>query len=66
MADDVLEDLAERLRHTRWPDQLAGTSWEYGTDLDYLQDLVGYWTDGFDWRAVEARINGWPQGMATH
>jgi microsomal epoxide hydrolase len=63
--DDVLADLAERLRHTRWPDQLAGTSWEYGTDIDYLRDLVGYWADGFDWRAVEARINGWPQGMAT-
>ena len=61
----MLEDLAGRLRHTRWPDQLAATSWEYGTDLDYLQDLVGYWADGFDWRAVEARINGWPQGIAT-
>ena len=65
VGDDVLEDLSGRLRHTRWPDQLAATSWEYGTDLDYLQDLVGYWADGFDWRAVEARINGWPQGIAT-
>jgi pimeloyl-ACP methyl ester carboxylesterase len=65
VADDVLADLAERLRHTRWPDQIAGTAWEYGTDLDYLRDLVGYWADGFDWRATEARINGWPQGRAT-
>jgi pimeloyl-ACP methyl ester carboxylesterase len=63
--DDVLADLAQRLRHTRWPDQITGTAWEYGTDLDYLRDLVGYWADGFDWRAVEARINGWPQGRAT-
>ena len=46
------------------PDSPA-TGWEYGTDLDYLRDLVGYWADGFDWRAVEARINGWPQGIAT-
>jgi pimeloyl-ACP methyl ester carboxylesterase len=65
VADDVLEDLAERLRRTRWPDQLDGTSWEYGTDLDYLRDLVGFWIDGFDWRAVEARINSWPQGLTT-
>jgi pimeloyl-ACP methyl ester carboxylesterase len=63
--DDVLADLAQRLRHTRWPDQITGTAWEYGTDLDYLRDLVGYWADGFDWRAVEARINGWPQGKAV-
>ena len=65
VADDVLADLAQRLRHTRWPDQIAGTAWENGTDLDYLRDLVSYWADGFDWRAVEARINGWPQGRAT-
>jgi pimeloyl-ACP methyl ester carboxylesterase len=63
--EEVLVDLVQRLRHTRWPDQLAGSSWEYGTDIDYLQDLVGYWADGFDWRAVEALINGWPQGIAT-
>jgi pimeloyl-ACP methyl ester carboxylesterase len=65
IVDDVLGDLAERLRHTRWPDQLAGSAWEYGTDLDYLQDLAGYWAEAFDWRAVEHRINGWPQGVAT-
>jgi microsomal epoxide hydrolase len=65
VADDVLADLAQRLRHTRWPDQIAGIAWENGTDLDYLRDLVSYWADGFDWRAVEARINGWPQGRAT-
>ena len=64
VADDVLVDLADRLRHTRWPDQLPETSWEYGTDLGYLQELCGYWADGFDWRAVESRINGWPQGTA--
>lgn len=65
VGDNVLTDLADRLQNTRWPDQLAGTSWEYGTDLNYLRDLCGYWADNFDWRAVETRINGWPQGIAT-
>jgi epoxide hydrolase len=28
--------------------------------LDYLQELAGYWRDGFDWRAQEARLNQLP------
>ena len=26
-----------------------------------VQDLAKYWLDGFDWRAVEARLNAYPQ-----
>ena len=57
----VLADLRDRLHATRWPDQLPGTGWDYGTDLGYLRDLCGYWADGFDWRAAERRLNRWPQ-----
>lgn len=35
--------------------------WEQGTPLRYLQDLVGYWADGYDWRKAEARLNSYPQ-----
>jgi pimeloyl-ACP methyl ester carboxylesterase len=63
VSDAVLGDLAERVRRTRWPDQIPDTAWEYGTDLDYLRDLCAYWVDGFDWRAAEARLNAWPQGV---
>ena len=28
--------------------------------LDYLEELAGYWRDGFDWRAQEARLNQLP------
>jgi pimeloyl-ACP methyl ester carboxylesterase len=54
----VLEDLRERLARTRWPDQLPGTGWDYGADTAYIRDLAAYWQDGFDWRAQEARLNG--------
>ena len=37
--DAVLDDLRERLARTRWPDQIPGSGWGYGTDLAYLQDL---------------------------
>ncbi|KJE19934.1 putative hydrolase or acyltransferase of alpha/beta superfamily [Frankia torreyi] len=61
----VLDDLGDRLRRTRWTDQIPGTGWEYGTDLAYLRDLCEYWGDGFDWRAAEARINRWPHVLTT-
>ncbi|HLQ34740.1 MAG TPA: epoxide hydrolase [Chloroflexota bacterium] len=57
VADDVLADLRERLARVRWPDEIADAGWQYGTDLTYLKELVGYWRDGFDWRAQEARLN---------
>jgi pimeloyl-ACP methyl ester carboxylesterase len=56
----VLDDLRDRLARTRWPDQIPGSGWDYGTDLAYLQDLCETWQNTFDWRAQEARFNRWP------
>jgi len=56
----VLEDLRERLARTRWPDQIPGSGWDYGTDLAYLRDLCSEWQNKFDWRAQEDRFNRWP------
>jgi epoxide hydrolase len=65
VAEPVLTDLRERLARTRWPDQIAGTGWDYGTDLDYLRELCGYWANGFDWRAAESSLNSWPNATST-
>jgi len=58
MDDADLEDLRSRLARTRFPDQIAATTWEAGLPMDYLRELVGYWMDGYDWRGEEARLNG--------
>ena len=55
--DEVLADLRERIRRTRWPDEVPGVGWAQGTDLSYLRDLLDYWADGFDWRAQERELN---------
>jgi pimeloyl-ACP methyl ester carboxylesterase len=55
--DEVLADLRARIYNTRWPDQVPGIGWEQGTDLDELRQLLGYWADGFDWRAQERELN---------
>jgi epoxide hydrolase len=58
-----LGDLRRRLRRTRWPDAETVDDWSQGVPLAYLQQLCGYWADGYDWRATEARLNTWPQLM---
>ncbi len=58
VSDESLADLKLRLDHTRWPGEVAGGGWDYGTDLAYLQELCAYWRDDFDWRKQEAYLNG--------
>ena len=35
--------------------------WQYGVPVGYVRDLVEHWQHEFDWRAREARLNGYPQ-----
>jgi epoxide hydrolase len=60
-----LDDLRDRLRRTRFPDQLPGTGWDLGVPLDYLRDLTQYLASTYDWREHEARINAFPQYTTT-
>ena len=52
-----IDDLNTRIDLTRWPEKEAVDDWSQGTPLAALQDLVGYWRRGYDWRACEARLN---------
>jgi len=61
VAEDDIADLRQRLERTRWPDQLPGTEWDYGTNLTYLRELCDYWKDQYDWRGFERRLNVFPQ-----
>ncbi|HEV8306799.1 MAG TPA: epoxide hydrolase [Methylomirabilota bacterium] len=61
IAEEVLADLRERLRRARWPDEVPGAGWCYGTDLTYLRQLVDYWRDRYDFRPHEARLNEFRQ-----
>lgn len=59
--DATLADLKQRLAGTRFPGEITGSNWDYGTNLGYLKELVTYWRDKFDWRAAEHRLNQFDQ-----
>jgi len=64
--DEEVADLKRRLQHTRFPNEPQGNEhWSYGTSLPYMERLVEYWRDDFDWRAQEATLNRFPQYRAT-
>jgi pimeloyl-ACP methyl ester carboxylesterase len=68
----ALADLRDRLARTRWPEAETVDDWSQGPPLTYVQELCRYWADGYDWRAAEARLNGFPQfrtelgGLGVH
>jgi pimeloyl-ACP methyl ester carboxylesterase len=59
--DEILDDLNDRLALTRWPDEIPGSGWQYGANLAYLQEVVDYWRNHYDWRAQERLLNGFAQ-----
>jgi pimeloyl-ACP methyl ester carboxylesterase len=67
-----LDDLNYRLTHTRWPVDIANDDWAYGTNRSYLQELVGYWANDYDWRQQETWLNSFDHyktiidGMGIH
>jgi pimeloyl-ACP methyl ester carboxylesterase len=63
--DAVLNDLKDRLARTRFPSEIEGSGWDYGTNLAYLRELVTYWQTTFNWREQERMLNQFPQFKTT-
>ena len=61
IAQAELDDLHDRLARTRWSGEIPGTGWDRGVPVDYLRELADYWDHKYDWRAVESKLNVFPQ-----
>jgi len=57
ISDEELSDLHQRLRQTRWINEMQGIGASEGIDMTFLKKLVDYWQHDFDWRAQEEKIN---------
>ncbi|MBV8627369.1 MAG: alpha/beta fold hydrolase [Paraburkholderia sp.] len=59
--ESQLVDLRRRINATRWPERETVTDASQGVQLATMQKLARYWSTGYDWRKVEARLNALPQ-----
>ena len=56
----ALVDLRRRIAETRWPERETVSDATQGVQLATMQKLASYWTNGYDWRKVEAKLNSYP------
>ena len=58
--DEELADLRRRVKSARWPSRELVKGPTQGVQLATMQKLADYWTNQYDWRRVEARMNALP------
>ena len=62
--DSAISDLRERLSRTQLPDEPMSEPWTTGAGVAFMQRLIDYWANGFDWRMQEAMLNRFRQFKA--
>src|SRR5262245_2134261 len=60
-----INDVLDRLARARWTDEIEGAETAYGVPVARVRELADHWRTTFDWRALEARLNAYPQGTTT-
>ncbi|THU96123.1 alpha/beta-hydrolase, partial [Dendrothele bispora CBS 962.96] len=55
--DSDLDLLQKKLSLATFPNELENSGWRYGVPLADVKRLVARWSEGYDWRAEEAKLN---------
>jgi pimeloyl-ACP methyl ester carboxylesterase len=61
VTDEALADLKHRIEETRWPDEELVADSSQGVQLAMLRELARYWSDEYEWRKFEDKLNALPQ-----
>jgi pimeloyl-ACP methyl ester carboxylesterase len=59
--EEKIDDLRRRIAATRWPSKELVDDRSQGVQLATTQALASYWTNDYDWRKAEAKLNALPQ-----
>ena len=59
--EEQIDLLRRRVAATRWPAKELVEDRSQGVQLATMQELARYWTNEYDWRRCEARLNALPQ-----
>lgn len=60
-----IEDLHERLDHTRFSSPLEDSRFHYGFNSTQLKKVVSYWRNEFDWKKQVKILNRYPHYKTT-
>ncbi len=55
--EENLKSIYSKVQNYQWHEMPNDGGWEYGTNLDYMKEFTEYWTNKFDWRKTEKKIN---------
>ena len=58
MPDETLAQIRQRVANYPWHEMPDDGGWSYGANLDYMKEFCAYWVEEYDWRAHEAKFNG--------
>lgn len=62
----VIEDLKYRLNHRRtFVEPLENVGWSYGISTKYLNTVLDYWKNKYNWTERQALLNKYPQFKTT-
>ncbi|NXT22652.1 HYEP hydrolase, partial [Syrrhaptes paradoxus] len=64
-SDKEIEDLYQRLDQFRYTPPLERAAFHYGFNSNYLQKVVAYWRNQFDWRKQVEVLNKYPHFQTT-
>lgn len=60
-----LDDLKQRIQNTKWPDKELVNDNSQGVPQATIQALAKYWSNDYDWRKIENKINSYPNFITT-
>jgi hypothetical protein len=55
-----IEDIKSRVKNVRWPPEIPGQGWEYGTNVAYMKELADYWLTKYNWQEQLEFLNQFP------
>ncbi|QHS75157.1 epoxide hydrolase family protein SPAR_M00020 [Saccharomyces paradoxus] len=65
VSENELKDLKRRLSSARIPKNVERKNWDFGTNAEYLAEVINYWKNSYDWRNIEQKLNGFHHFQTT-
>ena len=65
VSQSKIDDLKKRILETRLPDKETVNDASQGTPLAQIKELLDHWSNHYDWRIIEGKLNALPLFITT-